>query len=63
MIGQYVLIDYGEDQFVPIYILSPTIIQTNHHLVHIEDIHDYVTQQPGAQKATHVLVMVKRIRF
>ena len=49
MIGQYLLIDYGADQYLPIYVLSPTIIQTNHHIVHIEDIDEYTIQKPGAQ--------------
>ena len=51
MIGQYVLLDNGQDQFLPIYILSPTIVQSCAHLVHIEDINEYVIQQPGAQIA------------
>ena len=49
MIGQYLLIDYGADQYLPIYVLSPTITQTNHHIVHIEDIDEYTIQQTGAQ--------------
>ena len=42
MIGQYVLLDNGQDQYLPIYILSPTIVQSCAHLVHVEDINEYI---------------------
>ena len=37
-IGQYVLLDYGTDHFMPIYIYSQRIIRSSQHIIMLEDI-------------------------
>ena len=47
-IGQYVLIDYNGDSYLPIYIYTTTLIRTNQHIVNLADIVRYVDQIPNA---------------
>ena len=47
-IGQFILLDYGTDSFIPIYVYTPTIIRTDQHILMINDIRQYVNQTPSA---------------
>ena len=48
-IGQFVIIDYGNNENVlPIYIYSPKIFRTNDHVVMLNDIVKYVEYHPNA---------------
>ena len=45
-IGQYILLDFGQDSYLPIYIYSPTIIRSDQHIVMLSDIKQYLKHQP-----------------
>ena len=38
-IGQFILLDYGTDSFIPIYVYTPTIIRADQHVLMVKDIH------------------------
>ena len=46
-IGQYVLLDFGTDKFMPIYIYTSRIIPSCHHIVILEDIERYIDRNPA----------------
>ena len=45
-IGQYVLLDFGTDKFMPIYIYTPKIIRSCQHIIILEDIERYIEYHP-----------------
>ena len=47
-IGQFVLLDFGYDSYLPIYIYSPTLIRSNQHIIVLSDIKKYIEHVPTA---------------
>ena len=47
-IGQFILLDYDTDYYLPIYVYTPTIIRSNQHIVVLSDIVRYVNHTPMA---------------
>ena len=47
-IGQFILLDYGCDSFIPIYVYTPTIVRTDQHIVMLSDLRQYVNHTPNA---------------
>ena len=46
-IGQYVLLDFGTDKFMPIYIYSQRFIRSCQHIIMLKDIERYIEYNPG----------------
>ena len=48
-IGQFVLLDYGTEHFMPIYLYSQRIIRSSQHIIMLEDIERYIQQNPNTR--------------
>ena len=46
-IGQFILLDFGKDSYLPIYVYSPTIVRSDQHILELNDIRQYMNHQPN----------------